>query len=73
MPAYNRNPRPLESLSREELAARVYRLREAMTELELQAEYDRGPAFECLGSMRVALVHLEGRLRSMEDPHPVEA
>lgn len=65
--------RSMEELTRDQLSARVYRLREAMTELELQADLDGGPVYACIGRMRVTLIELEGRLRSIEDPHPVGA
>jgi hypothetical protein len=59
-------PKPLLSLSRPQIAARVYVIRAAMDSMCDQSDRDGGAVYECYGSMKVALIHLEDRLRQLD-------
>lgn len=71
----SRNPKPLESLTRMELAGRIEALRDALDTLQRQAEIDGGLTFECVGRMKVTLFTYRQRLRAMDrgDFTPVPA
>jgi hypothetical protein len=66
---------PLERLSRSAICARIAITRRAMDDMAAMAELDGGPAFACLGRMRVTLITLEQHLRKMDrgDFTPVPA
>jgi hypothetical protein len=52
-------PRPLSALSRPELAARIQQLRQALDLLWSQSKRDGGPAYGCIGQMKISLLELE--------------
>jgi len=48
------------------LAARIDTLRDALTLLWSQSDYDRGEPFRCIGRMKVHLIELETELRERD-------
>lgn len=64
---HSRNPKPLEALTRTELAGRIEALRDVLDTLDRQRQIDGGPQFECVGRVKVVLIHYEARLREMDD------
>jgi hypothetical protein len=73
--SHNWHPKPFDSLTRPQIVARIAFLRQAMDGLAATAEQDGGPAFPCMGRMRVTLIEYERHLRAMDrgDLTPVPA
>ena len=74
-----REPKPMASLTRPQVAARIHVLRGALDALWVQSETDGCEPFDCIGSMKRATYWLEERLREMDggasprvDPLPLE-
>lgn len=59
-------PRPSSLLTRAELAARIYVVRECLDILWGQADRDGAEPFRAIGSLKVELITLEGQLRTMD-------
>jgi hypothetical protein len=66
MYSHTRTIKPFESLTRPQIVARIAFLRHAMDDLAAIVELDGGPAFACLGRMRVTLIEYERHLRAMD-------
>ncbi len=70
-----RTIKPIESLTRAQIVARIATLRQALDDLAATAELDGGPAFACVGRMKVTHLMLRDHLRKMDrgDLTPVPA
>lgn len=62
------DPKPLDQLSREQLAGRVHVLREAVHGLWTQRDLDGGEHYLCYGAMKKELLQLEGALFRLDHP-----
>ena len=56
------DPKPLAQLTREQIAARVHVLRDAVHACWIQRDLDGGEHYECIGAMKAALIQLEMEL-----------
>ncbi len=65
------DPKPLAQLTREQIAARVHVLREAVHALWTQHDLDGGEHYDCIGWMKKNLIHLEVELQRRDRPQPV--
>jgi hypothetical protein len=64
--SHNWHPKPFDSLTRAQVAARIATLRQAMDDLAATAEQDGGPAFACYGAMKVTHIYLREQLRKID-------
>ncbi len=65
------NPKPLSQLTREQIAARVHVLREAVHACWIQRDLDGGAHYDCIGAMKKNLIQLEMELQRRDLPQPV--
>ncbi len=65
------DPKPLAQLTREQIAARVHVLREAVHALWTQHDLDGGEHYDCIGWMKKNLIQLEVELQRRDRPQPV--
>jgi hypothetical protein len=60
-----RTPRPVATLTRAQLAARIHVIRECLDILWGQSDHDDAQPFRAIGGLKVELISLEGQLRTM--------
>ncbi len=67
------DPKPMGQLTREQVAARIHVLREAVHACWIQRDLDGGAHYECIGAMKSALIQLEMELQRRDRPQPVSS